>query len=554
MNRGEQLIARALAGPLDAAEQRELCDLLQQQPALREAFAAHAALHACLGPALEDELAREKFLAGTLQAARAADAADFTAKVRRKLTSIRRRRMLTWMATATAAAALVLLVFFMQVGSPPAAALATVARIAAQDSASTYRVGDPFGPGSRLHLQAGLVELDLQGRGTMIVEGPLELEFTGPLGATLKRGRVLLHVNARGYGYKLTSPQGSIVDLGTTFGVAVDELSGEVETHVLAGEVKTFPGDGNEVVLLQANQALRLGASSQQRIPMNADAFYTALPPIQHQAVRMVHWPMESVDAPGSGTRTHGFADVDYALRFPVAPDAPDAPDAADAPLPELPKSVDGPFGQALFFDGAGRYAESHFRGIAGAKERTVAFWVKVPEHFDLEQGYSMLSWGQFAEENAGSVWQVSVNPDKRDGPVGRLRVGVHGGKAIGTTDLRDGRWHHLAVVLYGVPGREFGKNVLLYVNGELEPLSRRVLGVMDTQIGSADHGVWFGRDVTSAAHSGRFFRGGLDEVYIFDAALTQEQVRELMERNQPPIGEGKRSHEWTAYVETDFN
>ena len=242
---------------------------------------------------MEDELAREKVVARVLQAARAADDVDFMARVRRKVVGIRRRRVLAW--TATAAAALVMLGFLMRPGAP--VPLATVSRIASQDSASTYRVGEHFGPGDRLHFRAGLVELELQGRGTMIVEGPAELEFTGPLGATIKIGRVLLHVNERGHGYRLESPRGSIVDLGTTFGVSVDEATGEVETHVITGEVKTLPDGGGEVILLRENEALRLGADSNVRIPVDVGAFYAALPPAHQKSFRMVaFWIKVPVD------------------------------------------------------------------------------------------------------------------------------------------------------------------------------------------------------------------------------------------------------------------
>ncbi len=519
MKSEDEWIARALDGPLDEAERSELHEQLKNDAAMREAFAAQMELHGLLGPAMEDEITREKAVARILDAARLADEKNFMTRVRRKVVGIRRRRALAW--TVTAAAAVVMIGFFIPLGAP--APLATVSRIASQDSASTYQVGEHFGPGDRLHLRAGLVELELQGRGTMIVEGPADLEFTGPLGATLKAGRVLLHVNKRGHGYRLESPRGSIVDLGTTFGVSVDEATGEVETHVIAGEVKTYPNDGGDVVLLRENEALRLGADTNMRIPVDVGAFYAALPPTHQKSFRMVHWPMEVDGTQGIGVRTIGFGDEDFDLRFPTTADA------------ATPTVVDGPFGNALNFDGEGRYAESRFRGIEGAKARTVAFWAKVPEDFDPTQGYSMLSWGRFSPEDSGSVWQVSVNPDEPDGPVGRLRVGVLGGKAIGTTDLRDGRWHHVAVVLYEAPGREFGKNVLFFLNGEPEPLSRRVLGVMDTRVEDVDHGVWLGRDVTSASGSGRFFRGGLDEVYIFDVALTQDEVRTLMIENEPP-------------------
>ncbi len=519
MKSGDEWIARALDGPLNEADSSELYELLKNDAAMRKTFDAQMELNGLLGPAMEDEITREKAVARILDAARLADEENFMTRVRRKIVGIRRRKALAWVATA--AATIMMTGLFMRPDATEP--LATVLRIATQDSASSYRIGDHFDAGDRLHLQSGLLELDLQGRGTMIVEGPAYLEFTGPLGATLKTGRVLLHVNERGHGYRLESPHGSIVDLGTTFGVSVDVETGEVEAHVIEGEIKTLSKDGGNAVLLRKNEAMRLGEKSSVRIPADAGAFYSDLPPSHEMSFRMVHWPMDIEDVRGIGTRTIGFGDEDFNLRFPASADA------------AMPAVVDGPFGNALHFDGEGRYAESRFRGIAETKARTVAFWAKVPKDFDPAQGYSMLSWGRFSNQDPGSVWQISVNPDEPDGPVGRLRVGVHGGKAVGTTDLRDGRWHHVAVVLYEAPGRDFGKNVLFFLNGEPEPLSRRVLGVMDTRVEDVDHGVWLGRDVTSASDSGRFFRGGLDEVYIFDVALTQDEVRTLMMENEPP-------------------
>jgi hypothetical protein len=110
----------------------------------------------------------------------------------------------------------------------------------------------------------------------------------------------------------------------------------------------------------------------------------------------------------------------------------------------------------------------------------------------------------------------------------------------IGSTDLRDGKWHHVAVVMYPGSNPDVGKHVLLYVDGALDEVSQRALREIDTEIGNADHGVWLGRNVS---HDGRkdrredggFFRGSLDEVFIFGAALSSEEVRQLMKTNQVP-------------------
>jgi hypothetical protein len=120
---------------------------------------------------------------------------------------------------------------------------------------------------------------------------------------------------------------------------------------------------------------------------------------------------------------------------------------------------------------------------------------------------------------------------------VGRVRVGAHGGRTIGTRDLRDGRWHHLAVVLYPAASPDVGKHVMIYIDGELEPLSQRTFGPIDTR---ADEGVgvWLARDITTVTSGesqsdGRSFRGAIDEVSIHEGVLSQERIREIMRRAQ---------------------
>lgn len=204
------------------------------------------------------------------------------------------------------------------------------------------------------------------------------------------------------------------------------------------------------------------------------------------------------------------------------------------------PRATPGVFGSALSFDGKGGYAESNFPGIGGTEPRTVSFWVKVPEDFKVREGFGIVSWGQFAGANYGEVWQISINPLEDDGPIGRLRVGAHGGQIIGDTDLRDGRWHHVAVVLYQAGRPDIGKHVLIYLDGELEPISRRALRELNTRTEDASHGVWLGRNIVYNSsvpghRHGGFFRGEVDEVFIFSGALTREEVRALKDRNEMP-------------------
>jgi hypothetical protein len=135
--------------------------------------------------------------------------------------------------------------------------------------------------------------------------------------------------------------------------------------------------------------------------------------------------------------------------------------------------------------------------------------------------------------------WQISVNPKEEQGPLGRLRVARIGGPIIGSTDLRDDHWHHVAVVFYGGEEPSRATQVLIYVDGELEPTVRKgMLAVRTDTEGPNTRKVAFGLNIGPAnpnrklPPTWRVFRGCLDEVFICDAALSHEQVRDLMTRN----------------------
>lgn len=505
------LLARALESDLDEAELTELRNALETDPTLLAELGAQAALHGWLGLALEDPLAKERRIDECLRAVKERDRESFLSDVQGKIRRIRFKRRLAW-----AAAALFLIGFSLWFAIPRP--VATVANVGTLGAGAAFTEGMRFFKGDRLRLESGLVELDLEGRGRMIVEGPAELRWGGPMGSTLVEGRVLLRVNKLGHGYRLETPEGSVVDLGTEFGVIVDQETGKVETHVIDGEVEAQPGGGREPIRLLKNEALRLSGAQSERIPSDQGAFYGLVPPHHGGDFNMIHWSMEP-DANGTvRPRTRGLGEDDSILE-----------------MRNDPQPVDGPFGTAMHFDGKGAYAETSYRGIAGKQPRTVAFWVKVPRDFKAKEGFSMVSWGKFDQVNPGSVWQISVNPLIDGGPLGRLRLGVFGASVVGNKDLRDDLWHHIAVVLYPAARSETRQHVLFYIDGSVDPVSNRMLNKIETEVASADHGVWLGRDITSTVDAGRYFRGSIDEVHIFEAALSESEIRALMERNETP-------------------
>ena len=532
------------AEPLTADDVAALARHAHADPAACRAVARQVMVHGLLGLALEGDARRAAF-AARVTAALVPEAAAFTAQVVERISSRERGRprppdVLSGrgrprsqrshrVAFALAASLLVSVVLVLAtVADHAAVALLVRAESTAWVAAPPAIVQS----GTRLHLARGLIEIELLGRGNLIVEGPADLEFASATRAVLHRGRLVMHATERGHGYRVETPGGTLVDLGTRFGVSVG-ADGATEAHVIEGSIEAIASDGGRAVLA-GDAAARLGAAGVERIAADRDAFYTALPPRAATAPDRLHWPLDEGTGVTARAIVQGFAGkaADLTLR------------ATDNGMP--PTWIPGRFGQALAFAGNGAYAESPFPGIAGTRARTVACWVKMPRDFTPRDGFALVSWGHFSSAGRGAVWQLSLNPLVAEGPLGRIRVGTHGGLLVGTTDLRDDAWHHIAVVMYGGEGNgagggarpDIGTHVLVYLDGELEPISRRTLHSIDTRVDGAGHGVWLGRNVTYTderrSHPAGFLRGAIDEVVIVAGALDREAILRLREGRLP--------------------
>ncbi len=387
----------------------------------------------------------------------------------------------------------------------------------------TLKVGDDI-PSHRLRLTSGLVELKFARGATMIVEGPADFEVHGPERAFLHQGRAVTRLPKGTKGFILDSPRGRLVDQGTEFGVSVGP-SGDTEVHVLEGKVDAVPNNRQQTVQLSENQAARLTSGRVEQFTADAVGFITDLPPASVGEIGFLHWSFDEGQGRISQNRGLGLGAPHARAILRAYPE--------NAPGPQW---IAGQFGEGLSFDGRQDFVECEFAGISGAEPRTVAFWVKVPRDSTIEEGYGIINWGTSAP---GLAWQISVNPNAREGPLGRLRLGVHEGWVVGSTDLRDDRWHHCAVVMYGGHRPDSGTHILLYLDGELEPAARKAVREIRTQTtGDAAHNIWIGRNLThrrldQLTPLGRFFRGSVDEVFVFNASLNQEQIRSLMKFNR---------------------
>ena len=161
----------------------------------------------------------------------------------------------------------------------------------------------------------------------------------------------------------------------------------------------------------------------------------------------------------------------------------------------------------ALSLDGVDDYVEiTGYKGVTGTHSRTCSAWIKTAKASGV-----ILAWGS---TDVGAKWIVCINED------GTLRTEVSGGYLYGATVLTDNQWHHI-VVTFSDDGSPDVNELLMYVDGQLEAR----VGVLPQQINTvATEDVQIG----NYGSSSRYFQGLIDDVQIYDRALSAPEIEEL--------------------------
>ena len=233
----------------------------------------------------------------------------------------------------------------------------------------------------------------------------------------------------------------------------------------------------------------------------------------------------------------------DLAARIAARPSAPDlagplaqlaalepklsTPETTRAPPPKLPPGLIARWG---FDEESDAGAVGLAQPVPGVFGRAMAFTGGgyVPTGVPVPTGpYTVACW----LSTTGGVMDVlgsGISPGDalivvNNGPV-RVHQWTDGGGCIldGRTAVTDGRWHHVAQVV----GLE---SLSLYIDGKLDVMAplqgRRVAAASPLNLGARD------------AASGQYrFRGCLDEVCLFDRALSEGELADLYEAGRPSV------------------
>ncbi len=164
---------------------------------------------------------------------------------------------------------------------------------------------------------------------------------------------------------------------------------------------------------------------------------------------------------------------------------------------------VDG----ALYFDNLDYVTVTDYKGVTGSDPRTISVWIKTSN----ANGDTIFDWGDDASN--GECWNLIVNSS------GNLFLDVEGGFVLGSTDVDDGNWHHVAVVLPNVDSPTVN-NIILYVDGSEETIAYVHNGTLTINTNNSND-VLIGKTPPGT----NYFNGLIDEVHVYNHALSPYQI-----------------------------
>ncbi|MEX0611784.1 MAG: hypothetical protein WD738_07895 [Pirellulales bacterium] len=136
------------------------------------------------------------------------------------------------------------------------------------------KFGDQLSPGQRLRLSRGLLQVTFETGAKVVVEGPADFVATAPTEALLSHGKIAAAVPRFARGYTIFTPTAEVVDLGTEFGVDVDDAH-NTEVHVFDGDVVARPrGEGaakSELIHARQDEAVQFDSKTPAARRISAD-------------------------------------------------------------------------------------------------------------------------------------------------------------------------------------------------------------------------------------------------------------------------------------------
>lgn len=505
----DDVIDRILEGEVSDEEVAEFQSWLQDHENL-ERFALRAELHSDLRRSLRRRQIQKSAVEASTDGL-VTEAVSSQEKVRSPVA--RSRQMLAVAVAGVVTAACILIAFVLPEGnSDPAPADAYAATVISNVNGLLTKGGSQWNdaqiPVGDYELKKGLLNLQFGGWVMVYVEAPARFDAVSDKRVVLHSGRLSARVPPEGVGFTVETPEAEVVDFGTEFSVDVE--GGASEVHVFDGLVRVHPGatkqrDVSRSVDLEASQAVRItdGAAEPEDISIAPDRFIRNFDEPRLNYARLVK-------------RLSPLA----FYRMPIR----------DRGLVSEPPEYSG-----VVLTGEGE-RPPHAKGVfAGGSLRvgvdSSGRGGRVDSPPRLSTGRFSLSVFVYLEEPASNA-MVSTNMHDGRGNFGlslnengRLQAMIRNGDGdissiVGGSVLPQNTWRHVVVTADG-------EQVQFYEDGKFVASAPcAALGASHTDT------VWLGTD----ARANQVWDGRIDELALFDRAITAEEIAALYRTAQVEI------------------
>ena len=382
--------------------------------------------------------------------------------------------------------------------------------------------------GDKLVLASGLLEITYDTGAKVILQGPVAYEVDSRDGGYLSIGKLTAQLdNAKSKAANRTSslstihyplftiktPTATVTDLGTEFGVEVTR-EGSTNSYVFQGriavEANTSRSATPHKIELTAGESASVALSGEivpTRRKLTAASTVKFVRTIAHAKSLIAYWPMDEGRGRGAFDKSGNNINCWFTGE---------------------PAWTEGRFGRAVQLLGDGQYlsAVKDSKLDLGTGDFTVSLWFK---------GGSVKNWrwllnynGEGTESAPGLVITTYIPDGKTDShlraSLGEWFTDVYHHLESTVTANSNTNWYHVALTRNGT-------TLTGYVNGKQAfAESVPIINLVSNSDNNGD--LLLGTRLTS----GPYYRGALDDVAIWNRALTVLQIQSLADGKATPL------------------